>query len=150
METPKKCPACGADGDNCEGDFHQMLFWEAERPDYAFQVHHLLVLGYHMQHPHLYSPETLESSKEMLREFVIEKQDPRYIRKRMADSVDSGKRKHKITGTAESFGQYKNPPKWTMCAKDVVAAGLDKYVESVWAWAESIYQDLRESGNINS
>jgi hypothetical protein len=71
MEENKSCPACGAEGDNCEADFHQMLFWEAERPE-IYEVHHLMVLGYHLQHPHLYSVEGLENALGLLQDFVSE------------------------------------------------------------------------------
>ena len=55
MSDLERCPECGAvlhDGETCEAYFHQMLFWEAENPANG-EVHHLAVLCYHLQHPHL-------------------------------------------------------------------------------------------------
>ncbi|NLX56183.1 MAG: hypothetical protein GXY58_13825, partial [Planctomycetaceae bacterium] len=72
MNTLQSCPECGAawhDGRTCQDDFHRMLFWEAESPEYGV-VHHFLVLCYHMQHPSLYSPETLDMGKRMLADFL--------------------------------------------------------------------------------
>jgi hypothetical protein len=45
-----RCPECGAawpDAITCQEHFHQMLFWENERPDlgvhHLMQVHHLRI-----------------------------------------------------------------------------------------------------------
>ena len=149
MEQIKKCPECGAvwhNGRTCEDDFHQMLFWEAEFPEYGI-VHHYMVLCYHMQHPSLYSPETLESSKQMLADF-LSGTTTEQMRKSMRDKVDSGKRKFKIKGTPDSHGAYQYPVQWTMTAADVVKAGAENYVEIVKAWAQSMYDDLKASGNV--
>ena len=66
------CPACGANlpgGLTCEDCFHQMLFWENEE-SLLGEVHHLMVLCYHLQHPHLYSQEGLANAAGLLIDFV--------------------------------------------------------------------------------
>lgn len=71
-ESRSACPECGAawvGQKMCQDDFHQMLFWEAENPAYG-EVHHLMVLCYHLQHPSLYSPEGLTEARKLLAEFV--------------------------------------------------------------------------------
>ncbi len=144
------CPDCGAarqSGASCEQFLHQMLFWEAENPAFGV-VHHLAVLCYHLQHPHLYSPETLRAGLEMLVGFVEQGQTPQAVRQRLSASVDSGVRRHKITGTPESHGVYTYPVKWTMTAADVVAGGAPRYCEQVRLWAASLLAALRESGNL--
>ena len=145
----KTCPDCGAIQESetgCEAYFHQLLYWEWE---YNLQeVHHLLVLCYHMQHPHLYSPETLESSKQMLVQFVEGGVTPQMMRQRIRDRVDSGKRTHKIIGTMDSYGAYAHPVCWTMIVADVVNAGHEVYYDSVQKWAKSMLKSLRESGNL--
>ena len=118
-----KCPECGtawSDGKTCQDHFHQMLFWEAENPGYG-EVHHLMVLCYHLQHPSLYSPRGLSAARRLLVEFLEQGETPDEVRKRNCASVDSGKRKWKIKGTAASHGSYDLSVQWTMMAADVTA-----------------------------
>ena len=144
------CPECGAlwrDGVTCADHFHQMLFWENE--DSAnWAVHHLTVLCYHLQHPSLYAPDGLEHATGLLIKFVDEGVDPRVLRVQMRDEVDSGKRQFKITATADAHGAYAHPVTWTMTTADVVAGGIERYIELVNAWARSMLADLRASGNL--
>jgi len=143
------CPECGTDwsgGQTCTDHFHTLLAWEWEyqMPD----VHHLLVLCYHLQHPSLYSPDGLRYSQGMLVQFVEEGIHPQQMRQRISGEVDSGNRKFKIKGTPESQGAYAFPVQWTMTAADVVAAGPEQYYDSVRTWADGMLKALRESGNL--
>jgi hypothetical protein len=143
------CPDCGAvvpAGETCIDSFHMMGYWELEY--LLYDVHHLMVVCYYLQHPHLYSPEGLESVKTMLVQFVEGDVTPQEMRKRNSKIVDSSVRKYKIAGTPESHGQYAHLVQWTITAADVVAAGMDRYYESVRAWAQSVLQALRDSGNL--
>lgn len=145
METTQICPECGStlqDGQTCQDHFHQMLFWEAEYPDYSV-VHHLMVLCYHLQHPSLYSPEGLTFSRQLLVEFVEHGVSPQEIRQRNRTIVDSGNRKWKITGTPTSHGSYDHPIQWPMTAADVVAGGSRGYCDNVRAWARSMHDTLK-------
>lgn len=149
MDTQTKCPECGADwtsGQTCQDHFHQMLFWENEYPGHGI-VHNLLVLVYHMQHPSLYSPETLAGSKDMLRDFVEGGVTPAQMRHKMKTKVSSTNRNWKVTGTPERHGKYEHPITWTMTAADVVNAGAEAYIESVREWARQALATLRKSGN---
>lgn len=148
--TANQCPACGADWSEatCEENFHQFLFWEAEDPS-VWEVHHLMVLSYHLQHPHLYSPEGLTHSKGLLVDFVARGVTPQEVRQRDRDKVDSGKRNFKITARPDSQGSYVHPVAWTMRASDVAAGGIEHYVEYIRAWAQSIYDSLKASGNLS-
>lgn len=146
LETCPECATSWQDGQTCEDYFHQMLFWEFEFPELGI-VHHYAVLCYHMQHPSLYSPETLEVAKTMLADF-LSGVSPAEMRALMRDKVDSGQRKHKIRGTAEAGGVYQHPVSWSMTAQDVVAAGSEQYIERVKAWAQSIYDALKVSDNL--
>ena len=132
---------------SCQDHFYQMLAWEAEYPDKTLAVHHLLVLGYHLQHPHLYSPQTLQGAKKLLAAFVAEGITPAEARRRQAAAQDSGKRTWKITGTSTSYGVYEHPIQWPMTVVDVTAAGVDAYIDSVKTWARSMYEALKASGN---
>lgn len=148
--TAQPCPACGAalnPGTTCDAYFHQMLYWEAENPA-NWDVHHLTVLCYHLQHPHLYSREGLVESLRLLVAFVDEGVSPAEMRRRSRDRVDSGKRSWNITATTASVGAYQQPVAWTMTAADVVAAGETNYTASVRAWAWAILDTLTASGDV--
>lgn len=149
METTTTCPECGAalqDGLTCQDHFHQMLAWEAEYPDKTLAVHHLLVLCYYLQHPHLYSPEGLQGAKKLLFAFVEEGVTPQEMRRRLRDVVDSSKRTWKVTGTPDSYGAYAHPIHWPMTARDVTAGGVESYMDNVWAWARSMCEALKAGG----
>jgi hypothetical protein len=146
METPQKCPECGAAWnaeESCETCFHQMLFWEAEHPDYGAEVHHLMVLCYYLQHPRLYSPAGLNEAQQLLKEFVDRGASPSEVHQRNQARVDSSQRNWKITGTAASHGSYDRAVAWTMTAADVVASGSKNYCDNVRAWAQLINETLK-------
>ncbi len=152
METQQICPECGASvpkGSTCQDYFSQMLAWENEKPE-NWQVHHLTVLCYYLQHPSLYSPDGLREAKQLLIEFVENGVSPQEMRRRSRDQVDSGTRKWKVTATADSHGAYLHPIQWKMTAADVVANGIDAYCDSVRAWARSMLDTIRASGNLSS
>jgi hypothetical protein len=124
-----------------------MGYWELENP--ALQVvHHLMVLSYHIQHPSLYSPDGLNAAKGLLVEFLERGATTEQVRKRNRVIMDSGKRTFKIKRTADSQGVYGHPVTWTMTAGDVTAGGVDAYCDHVTAWARSILESLKVSGNL--
>ncbi len=150
MRATQVCAECGAtqvDGKTCEDDFHQMLAWESENPSFGAEVHHLMVLCYHLQHPSLYSPEGLTEAVHLLVEFVERGASPEEIRKRNRRRLDSGKRTWKIKGTPTSYGSYERPVEWPMTAADVIAGGANSYCDNVRAWARSVHEALKASGN---
>jgi hypothetical protein len=141
------CPECGAawpNGQTCQHYFHQMLFWESENPALG-EVHHLMVLCYHLQHPRLYSAEGLRHARQLLTGFVEEGLSPAEARRRNRERVDSGKRGWRVTAREGDRGAYGRPMAWTITAQDVVAGGMDNYVTNVRAWASSLQQILNES-----
>jgi hypothetical protein len=144
MDAVKRCPECGAD---CTDHFHLMGFWELDNQ--LLDVHHLMVLCYHLQHPGLYSPEGLRDAKLLLVVFLEEGLTPQQVRKRIGKAVDSGTRPYTIKGTAAAHGTYTHPVHWTMTAADVTAAGLENYVARVRAWADSVLDSLRRSQNLD-
>ena len=149
MPTPARCPACGADWADappCTEHFHQMIGWELDHQ--LYDVHHLLVLCYYLQHPELYSPDGLAYAQKLLVDFVEGGVSPQAMRQRIGGVVDSGTRAFKITGTPESHGSYAHPVRWTLRAADVTAAGIDHYYASVRQWAAATLQALRELGNL--
>jgi hypothetical protein len=150
MGATDVCPECGAvwlSGKSCEDDFHQMLYWESEDPA-LWEVHHLLVLCYHLQHPSLYSPEGLAWAKDRLVECVEHDVSAEEIRRRNRTGLDSGKRKWKVKGTPSSHGSYAQPVKWSMTASDVTAGSKSDYCDNVRSWARSILASLKATGNL--
>lgn len=140
------CPECGAalaDGRTCADDFHQLLFWENERAELG-EVHHLMVLCYHLQHPSLYSAEGLAHARQLLEAFVTEGLSPEEVRRRQRAAVDSGGRGWSITARPGNQGSYERPPAWQLRAQDVVAGGPDRYLENVRHWAGAIVRGLND------
>jgi hypothetical protein len=151
MGAPARCPACGADwmdGQTCTDHFHLMSAWELDNQ--LYDVHHLMVLCYHLQHPGLYSPEGLSEAKMLLVGFLEEGITPQAMRRHIGGMVDSGKRGYRIKGTSGSQGAYERPVRWKMVAADVTRAGIDNYYASVRQWADSVLRSLRESGDLDS
>lgn len=151
MAESTQCPECEEDwsgGIACTDHFQQMAYWELSDLARFERVHHLMVLTYHLQHPSLYSAQSLKDGLGMLVDFLEGGITPQEMRQRIRPMVDSRGRKHKIIGTPESHGVYVHPVRWAMRAGNVVAAGKDAYCESVEAWARSTLHSLRDSGNI--
>lgn len=144
------CEACGApisDERTCQDDFYQMLYWEHEFPALGV-VHHLMVISYHLQHPHLYSPQGLNGIQQQLKQFIETDITPEQMRQGMRQAVDSGKRNYAITARPGSYGQYDHPMPWTLHACDVVAGGAENYIQNTHAWAQSIYSVLKQTGEL--
>lgn len=140
------CPECGAswnDGRTCADDFHQLLFWENERPELG-EVHHLMVLCYHLQHPSLYSAEGLAHARQLLAEFVAGGLSPQEVRRRQRAAVDSGARGWSVTARPGNQGHYERQLAWELRVQDMVAGGPDHYRENVRRWAEVIMRDLND------
>ena len=138
------CPECSAvlaDGRTCADDFHQLLSWENERPELG-EVHHLMVLCYHLQHPGLYSAEGLAHARRLLAEFIEGNLSPEEARRRQQAGVDSGGRGWSVTARAGNHGRYERQPAWAMRAADVVAGSIDNYVANVRAWAGQVHRTL--------
>lgn len=138
------CAECGAthvDGQTCRDDFHQMLFWENEDPARG-EVHHLMVLSYHLQHPSLYSREGLAYARALLAEFVENELSPPEARQRNREAVNSGKREWSVTARPGNQGVYERPMRWTMTAADVVAGSAERYIENVRTWAVATHDTL--------
>ncbi|MBI5566541.1 MAG: hypothetical protein HY870_16695 [Chloroflexi bacterium] len=136
------CPDCGAtlsNGATCQDHFYQMLYWEVEDPARG-EVHHLMVLCYHLQHPSLYSPDGLRHALGLLEDFVVRGKSPAEVRQRQRDTVASDQRAWKVTARPGAHGAYERPIVWTLTAADVIAGGADAYCDNVRLWARSVYE----------
>lgn len=152
MTAVARCPQCGAPwaaGRTCQDAFHQMLAWEYEDSRLG-EVHHLMVLCYHLQHPSLYSPEGLRDGQQLLVQFVGQGVSPADLRRRNRSRVDSGKRTWKITARPGAEGAYAHTINWPMTATQVVAGGPGDYCDNVRAWAESTLATLKATGNLEA
>jgi len=148
--TVARCPECGAptpEGRTCADDFHQMLAWEVEDPR-RWEVHHLTVLCYHIQHPSLYSPRGLQGAMQLLSQFLEQRLSTEEVRRHIRRQVDSGKRSSPITARPGAEGAYAHPVAWPMTAAAVVAGGAGDYCDNVRAWAESTLAALKATGNL--
>jgi hypothetical protein len=132
----------------CQDYFHQMLVWDFEYAGSDPGVHHLTVVCYYLQHPGLYSPEGLNGARQLLTDFLIHGLSPQAVRQRDKTKLDSGKRMNKIKASSALHGAYSRPVSWAITAADVVQGGLSAYFENVRAWAQTVYQDLKASGNL--
>lgn len=150
MSKSEACPSCSASwpsgGHTCTEAFNKILAWELDHK--LYDVHHLLVLCFHIQHPELYSPEALIWALRALVEFLNTDLTPAELRQRAGHQFNPATRTHRIQGTPESHGSYKNPPDWSIHITDVVAGGLESYYASINSWSLSIYKDLLMAGNL--
>jgi len=143
------CPACGAPADEkdlwCRLAFEQCLVWDFIDPR-AGAVHHLTVLCYHLQHPHLYTRAGLENAKYLLTEFLIGQKSPQTIRQETRHAVQSDVRQFKISATDTDKASYAKPMIWSFTAYDVMGDGIEGYPERVRHWAQTIYDTLVSAG----
>jgi len=75
----------------------------------------------------------------LLREFLVEKKPPSFIRKQNRDLVDSGKRSFKITSRDGQRIIQKST--WTKTILDVRTENPKTYCADVTAWAKSVLED---------
>jgi hypothetical protein len=122
-----------------------MLAWEMEDPA-LWVVHHLMVLCYHLQHPHLYTPQGLAFAQHLLVDFVVNGVTSEEVRRRSRATVDSRNRTWKISHGPP--GAYRHPITWPLTAADATAGGRAGYIAAVRAWAQSVYETLAASVNL--
>jgi hypothetical protein len=132
----------------CQDDFYALLGYESELENLPPDIHMLMVLSYYIQHPRLYSPKGLAWAIHQLIDALDHGLTSGEIRRRGRGEVASNKRDWKVTGTPESHGTYSKPVSWTMRAVDVVAAGKERYLETVPAWARSVLDALKAADEV--
>lgn len=133
------CPECGV---ACEAHYNECLVKEFTDAGYG-AVHHLTVAAYMVQHSSKLTKEGWCFERGLLREFLIDKKPPSYIRKQNRDVVDSGKRTFKIT---EKNGLPKiSRTHWTKTILDVRMENADVYCTDVQAWAMSVLGEAEKT-----
>lgn len=135
------CPECGAslpDELSCSGVFDECLVKEFTDPEYG-AVHNLTVAAYMLQHSSKLSRQGWLSTRQILREFLVDGKSPREVRRQNRDMVDSSKRKWKIKS---EDGLAKIPPIiWTKTILDVRLTNPEVYCADINAWAKAALKD---------
>jgi hypothetical protein len=139
------CPECGAPNSACETRFHEFLIKEFENPSYG-AVHHLTVTAYMLQHSSKLSREGWLHERDLLREFLVEKKPPAFIRKQNKDLVDSGKRKFKIK--SKDGVPVINKTTWRKTILDVRAENAEVYCEDINVWARSTLEESEKISEV--
>jgi len=135
------CPECGARDHLCQTRFDEFLVLEFTNPGYG-AVHHLTVATYMLQHSSKMTREGWLHERALLREFLIEKKPPSFIRKQNKDLVDSGKRTFKFKSKDGKPVIHK--ANWTKTILDVRTENAEVYCADVSAWARSVLEDSEE------
>jgi hypothetical protein len=132
------CPECGAPDTLCKTRFDEFLVLEFTDAGYG-TVHHLTVAAYMLQHSSRLTKEGWLHERELLKEFLVEKKPPSFIRKQNKDLVDSGKRRFKIK--SKDGWPVINKTTWTRTILDVCAEDVEIYCEDVTAWARLVLEE---------
>jgi hypothetical protein len=140
------CPECGALDSLCKARFDEFLVLEFTNAGYG-AVHHLTVAAYMLQHSSKLSREGWLHERELLREFLVEKKPPAFIRKQNKDLVDSGKRKFKIK--SKTGLPVINKTTWQKTILDVRAESSEVYGEDITAWARSVLEEAEAIALLN-
>lgn len=132
------CPECGAPDNLCQTRFDEFLVLEFTDAGYG-AVHHLTVATYMVQHSSKMTRAGWLHERGLLREFLIEKKPPQFIRKQNKDLVDSGKRTFKIK--SRDGKPVINKTAWAKTILDVHTENADVYCEDIAAWARSVLEE---------
>jgi uncharacterized protein DUF5946 len=132
------CHECGAPENLCQSRFDEFLVLEFTDPDYGI-VHNLTVTTYMLQHSSKLTREGWLYERDLLRDFIIEKKSPSFIRKQNKDLVDSGKRKFKIKSTTGLPVIDKST--WTKTILNVRTENAEVYCKDIDAWARSVLKE---------
>jgi hypothetical protein len=132
------CPECSAPESSCKTRFDDFLVLEFTDAGYG-AVHHLTVATYMLQHSSNLTREGWLHERELMREFLVEKKPPAFIRKQNKDLVDSSKRAFKIK--SKDGKPVISKTSWTKTILDVRTENAEVYCEDVTAWARSVLEE---------
>jgi hypothetical protein len=132
------CPECGAPDNLCQSRFDEFLVLEFTDAGYG-AVHHLTVATYMVQHSSKMTREGWLFERNLLREFLVEKKPPAYIRKQNKDVVDSGKRTFRIK--SKDGVPVIDKTTWAKTILDVRTDNAKLYCEDITAWARSTLEE---------
>lgn len=132
------CPECGAPDNLCKTRFDEFLVLEFTDAGYG-AVHHLTVATYMLQHSSKLTRTGWLHERELLREFLIEKKPPAFIRKQNKNLVDSSKRTFRIK--SKDGKPVIDKTTWAKTILDVRAENADMYCEDITTWARSVLEE---------
>lgn len=133
------CPECGAPDTACEARFHELLAKEFSDPGYG-AVHHLTVTAYMLQHSSKLSREGWLYERDLLRDFLIEKKPPAFVRRQNLGIVDSGKRKFNINSSTGKPLFDKST--WAKTIIDVDTDDANNYCRDITEWAKAVLEEV--------
>jgi hypothetical protein len=132
------CPECGALEKACEQRYHECLVKEFTQADFGV-VHHLTVSTYMLQHSSQLTPEGWRYERNLLRQFLVDGEDPTRLGRQNRGKLDSGKRDFKIT---EKGGRPKvTASAWSRTIADVRLSDSETYCRDITAWARAVLED---------
>ena len=139
------CPECGAPDNLCQTRFDEFLVLEFTDAGYG-AVHHLTVAAFMLQHSRKLTREGWLHERDLLREFLAEKNSPAYIRKQNKHLLDSGKRKFKIR--SKTGLPVIDKTTWTKTILDVRADNSEVYCKDVTAWASCALEEAEKISEV--
>ncbi len=137
------CPKCGAqlrEGETCGDLFNLTQFKEAEVPA-CFQVHHLSVPSYMLQH-NVYSKEGWLAARGLLDQFINGGLMPESARRQNRQRMDDGHRLWRLTSGPKLEGVGKIG--WTLTVADIRLDTTNNYCGDIRAWAEALLTDTKD------
>ena len=137
-----QCSECGAPNAICQARFDEFLVLEFTDARFG-AVHYLTVAAYMLQHSSKLTMEGWLFERVMLRQFLIEKKMPAFIRKLNHDKVDGRKRDFKIKSKTGRPVISRNT--WEKSILDVRTDNAEDYCADVKTWAMAV---LHESETI--
>ena len=139
------CPECGANDSLCKERFDEFLVLEFTDAGFG-AVHHLTVAAYMLQHSSNMTPEGWLHERDLLKEFLVTKKSPQFVRIQNRDFLDSGKRTFKIK--SKDGRPVLNKTAWRRTILDVRTLNAEAYCEDVTAWARSVLEESENLGNL--
>lgn len=141
MEQEMNCPECGASHHLCQQRFDEFLVLEFTDSGYG-TVHHLTVATFMVQHSSKMTREGWTYERELLREFLVENKSPAMIRRKIKDTVDSGKRTFRFK--SKTGVPVINKSAWKKTILDVRSESAEVYCEDINAWAMSVLEEAEK------
>jgi len=139
------CPECGAaipEGGSCRDNFHVLLLLESEVPGAPGGLPHFFaVASYGLQHPGSmnYTAEAAEGLRATVADMLDDRTTLVETLRRMRAKYDGPTRVTRRTGDPEVEWHRGC---WPMTVTDVLAAGPDRYSETVERWVCSVRETL--------